>query len=157
MTVVREWFVDASLLVLLVVGTTDRSLIAKHKRLNEFDDKAYDLLTELVAQASCVYVTPNTLTEASNLIGHHREPERSQCYDTLGRFIEESNEVVVESTTAARNRYFQKLGLSDAALLEVVSPERPLLTVDLDLYLAALATGKVSAVNFRHYMDVPSA
>lgn len=146
----REWLVDANLLVLWVVGATDRSLIAKHKRLAAFDVEDYNCLVELVTAPGQVFVTPNTLTEASNLIGHHGEPERSQCLDMLAHFIEHSREVTVRSATAARNRHFRRLGLTDAVLLEVASPERPLLTVDLQLYIAASDSEPESAFNFRH-------
>ena len=40
--------------------------------------------------------------------------------------------------------------LTDAALLEAVTEERPLITVDLDLYLAAIAKGRNAAMNFTH-------
>lgn len=153
MTMTREWFIDANLLVLLVVGLTDRSLVAKHRRLSTFTSGDYDRLITFVDQAKRIHVTPNTLTEASNLIGHHGDPERSQCYDTLGRLIENSNETFVKSATATRNKDFWRLGLSDAVLLEVVSPETPLLTVDLDLYLAASSTNGEAAFNFRHLLD----
>lgn len=46
---------------------------------------------------------------------------------------------------------FLALGLTDAVLLEAVSSERPLLTVDLELYLAALRSDEHSAINFHHY------
>ena len=51
---------------------------------------------------------------------------------------------------ASRNASFKRLGLTDAVLLEVVSAETPLLTVDLDLYVAALAKAPNAAFNFRH-------
>ena len=41
-------------------------------------------------------------------------------------------------------------GLTDAALLEVVSDATPLVTVDLDLYLAASRRAPNAALNFRH-------
>lgn len=153
MTTAREWFIDANLLVLLVVGTTSRSLVEKHKKLSAFASSDYDRLMAFVGQMRRIYVTPHTLAEASNLIRHHGEPERSQCCDTLGRLIENSNEIFVKSAIAIRNKDFRRLGLSDAVLLEVVSPETPLLTVDLDLYLAALRTSAESAVNFLHLLD----
>lgn len=150
MTMTREWFIDANLLVLLVVGITDRSLISKHRRLRTFTSGSYDRLIALVGQ-NRIHVTPNTLTEASNLIGQHEEPERSQCYDTLSLLVKNSNEIFVESATAIQNKDFRRLGLSDAVLLEVVSPETPLLTVDFELYLAASrASAGASAINFRH-------
>ena len=98
-----------------------------------------------------VRVTPNTLTEASNLLGQHGEPQRSRLLLMLRALIEQSPESVVASVEAARHDVFPRLGLTDAALLEVVSADAPLLTVDLDLYVAALASGDEAAINFNHW------
>lgn len=43
---------------------------------------------------------------------------------------------------------------SFSVLLEIVSAETPLLTVDLDLFVAASAKDPDAAVNFRH-LDSP--
>ena len=146
-------FLDANLLVLLVVGSVDRELIAKHRRLRRFAAEDYERLLGLIARVERVFVTPNTLTETSNLLAQHRDPERSRFFDRLRFIIQESEEVVVASAVAATNRAFQRLGLTDAALLEVVTAETPLVTVDLDLYLAALAKDPYAAVNFTHLQD----
>lgn len=156
------WFIDANLLVLLIVGATGRHLIGKHKRLKSFMEGDYERLIQQIASATspgsatkptrvgAVRVTPNTLTEASNLLAQHQEPERSQFFKTLRLLIENSTEVVVASADASRATAFPRLGLTDAVLLEVVSPETPLLTVDLDLYHAAASRDHRAAVNFRH-------
>ncbi len=143
-------FVDANLLVLLVVGSVDRELIAKHRRLSAFTSDDYEILLGRLARVDQIFVTPNTLTETSNLIAYHGEPERSQLFEMLRFIIEESEEVVVTSVDAASNSNFVRLGLTDAVLLERVSAETPVLTVDLDLYLAALAKGEEAAINFTH-------
>ena len=67
----RGIFVDANLLVLFVVGSTDTGLIAKHRRLRTLDPEDYERLADMVARAGRVLVTPNTLTEASNLLAQH--------------------------------------------------------------------------------------
>ena len=54
------------------------------------------------------------------------------------------------SVEASGNTSFRRLGLTDAALLEVVTPDTPLITVDLDLYVAALAKAPGAAINFTH-------
>ncbi|MDE0626808.1 MAG: PIN domain-containing protein [Bryobacterales bacterium] len=145
-------FIDANLLVLLVVGSTGRDLISKHKRLRgAYTAEDYDILVDLISPVDRVFVTPNTLTEVSNLLGHHAEPERSQLFDKLRTLIQESEEIVIASEDASSNRKFRRLGLADAALLELITTKSPLLTADLDLYLAALAKGHEAAVNFAHY------
>lgn len=149
------FFIDANLLVLLVVGSVGRDLISKHKRLRRaYTAEDYELLVDLLSRVNRVFVMPNTLTEASNLLAHHAEPERSQLFDKLRTLIHESQEICVASKDASDNSAFRRLGLTDAALLEVVTTESPLLTVDLSLYLAALKKGEGAAVNFTHLRDL---
>ena len=143
-------FIDANLLVLLVVGSVSRDLIPKHRRLRKFRVEDYDLLLNVIDPVNRVYVTPNTLTETSNLLAQHGNPERSRFFDRLRFIIQESEEIVVARTTASQRSEYRRLGLTDSALLEVVTAETPLLTVDLDLYLAALEKDPSAAVNFTH-------
>jgi len=143
-------YLDANLLVLLVVGTTDQALVHRHRHLQAFDADDYERLVDLLSNYQQVFVTPNTLTETSNLLGQHGEPQRSRFFDTFRSLIEINKEIVVTSRQASANPSFNRLGLTDAALLEVVTPATPLLTVDLDLYVAALAKAPNAAVNFTH-------
>ena len=148
------FFLDANLFVLLVVGSVGRDLIEKHRRLRAYSAEDYEILIDLLDRVERVLVTPNTLTETSNLLAQHREPERSLFFDRLRFIIHESEEIVVASAVASSNSAFNRLGLTDAALLEVVTPETPLVTVDLDLYLAANASGQEAALNFTHLRNL---
>ena len=150
----KKIFLDANLLVLLIVGETDQELIPKHRRLTTFDQDDYERLVRLISRIGQILVTPNTLTEASNLLAQHGEPERSRFFEVLRILIEEHEEIVVTSRAASRNNAFKRLGLTDAALLEVISNSNPLITVDLDLYLAATSKESESAFNFRHYQTL---
>ena len=144
-------FIDSNLLALLVVGATERSLVAKHRRLQRFTADDYELLLNLIDRFGPVLVTLNTLTETSNLLAQHREPERSELFDTFRLLIEDNKEIVVASLEASRNASFKRLGLTDAALLETVTAETPLVTVDFDLYYRAASTkGPEAAVNFTY-------
>ncbi len=147
-------FVDANLLVLLVSGDVDTSIIAKHRRLDEYTDDDYKTLLELlyVRPDNRVLVTPNTLTEASNLLRQHREPERSLLMARFQYLIEQSEEVVIASAQASNNPAFRTAGLTDAVLLEAASAQTPVITVDSDLCSAALVKDENAAVNFRQYM-----
>ena len=93
-------FVDSNLLVLLIVGSAGKYLIAKHRRLRQFSAADYDTLADMISKVDRVFVTPNTLTEASNLLAQHRDPERLRFFDKLRFVIEESKEVVVASNQA---------------------------------------------------------
>ncbi len=145
------FFVDSSLLLLLVVGRSGRDIIAKHKRLRQYTEEDYDILLGLLAGVDQVFVTPHTLAEASNLLAQHRDPERSRFFDQLQRLIHESKEIIISGTDASNHTAFKRLGLTDAALLNVVTKELPLLTVDLDLYMEAVRKEPKSAVNFTRF------
>lgn len=145
----RGYFIDANLLVLFVVGSAGKDIIGKHRRLRgDFSADDYELLLDLFGTVDQLFVMPNTLTEASNLLAQHREPERSILLARLRAVIYENEEVVVASGDAAASPAFTRHGLTDAALLEAASGETPLLTVDGALYQEALASGRELAVNF---------
>lgn len=146
----RGYFVDANLLVLLVVGRSARRLIASHRRLQDYSVGDYRRLVELLAHVDQLFVTPNTLTEASNLLGQHGEPQRSFLLNTLRATIHETEEVVVASKDASSSDAFLRHGLTDAVLLQAISEETPLLTMDGGLYQEALGSGHDTAVNFEH-------
>ena len=146
----RGIFIDAQLLVLFVVGRLDPALILRHRRLSSFSIADFDTLNSFLEEAAQVFVTPNTLTEASNLLQQHGEPERGDILDQLRQLIDESREIVIASRTAAAREEFRSLGLTDAALIEAASAEVPLLTADGQLYRAALDEEPQSCVNFNH-------
>ena len=148
------YFIDTNLLVLRVVGDVSKDLIQKHRRLKTFVVEDYDRLMDLLRGAPLVFVTPNTLTETSNLLAQHGEPERSRFLDQLRFLIQNSREVVVSSADASTNSSFSRLGLTDAALLETVSANMPLVTTDFKLYQAAVTKDPYSAVNFTHLQNL---
>ena len=147
---ISGYFIDTNLLVLLVVGRVGREHIARHRRLRAYTAEDYDALHDLIEPAGRVFVTPNTLTETSNLLGQHGEPERSRLFEMLRLVIQSSEEVVIASDRAASNSEFVRLGITDAALLEAATEDTPLLTVDLDLYFTAMQNSRnaPAAVNF---------
>ena len=151
---VNAVILDANLLVLLVVGLYSRPYIARHKRLAAYSEKDFDLLSAYVASASRLIVTPNTVTETSNLAGQTSEPARGKILKVLGKLLHTTTteELYIDSKFAAEHPAFPRLGLTDSVLLNVADEGRTLLTADLDLYLAALRHGQ-SAVNFNHYIE----
>lgn len=151
----RALAIDAQLLVLLVVGLSSPEFIGKHRRLKTYTTGDFDLLRDLMARHAAVVVTPNVLTEASNLLGYSNDPIKSQLFESLRALVGSVREEYVESRLACDRAEFVRLGLSDAALLSTGMDECTLVTSDLDLYLAALAGGR-DAINFNHLRDEPS-
>ena len=140
---------DSNLLVLFVAGMSSREYIGRHRRLRGYSEEDFDLLVEFIRPMSALVVTPNILTEASNLLSGIAEPARSHIADTFRQIVGSMDERFVQSTRAVEQREFPRLWLTDAAVLTELANSHVLLTADLDLYLAA-SQRRYSAVNFNH-------
>jgi hypothetical protein len=109
-------------------------------------------LLETLREFDQLAVTPNVLTETSNLLGYSREPIRSELFATFRNLIAQWDETLVSSPKAADRPEFIRLGLADASLLECCEVPATLLTSDLQLYLAASAK-EYAATNFNHLRE----
>src|SRR4051794_9889656 len=109
--------IDAGLLILFVVGTTSPEYIGKHKRLRAFSNDDYDLLIKIMGRASKIILTPNTVTEASNLLKRIEKPARQEVYTAFKAIIENFGEQYVESQKGSKQPEFIRLGMTDAILL----------------------------------------
>jgi hypothetical protein len=151
--VTRIIILDANLLLLLVVGATSRDYIAKHRRLSAYTEADFDLLGKVLATDSKIVVTPNILTETSNLIRYIANPARTQIYRVFRTLVQATEEQYLESRQVVSREEFIRLGLTDSAMLEMATASHILLTADLALYLAALRQG-LQAQNFNHLRDL---
>ncbi len=143
---------DANLLVLLVVGLTETKYISAYRRLKGYSAVDFELLAALISESAGVAVTPNALSEASNLLRQINEPAKTQIAIAFRELIKKTNEIYVTSADASSRSEFLRIGLSDSALLEVSKKNIVVLSADLELYLAALTAG-YEAVNFNHVRE----
>ncbi len=152
----RQLILDSNLLVLLLVGIKNPSLIEKHKRTLAYTVDDFELLKSRLAGFDRILVTPHVLAECSNLLRQIGEPLREQLTHCLKELIEGSglDETHVEAATAVAAPSFPRLGLTDSAILEIVSPDTPLLTVDACLYASAQTIRGDCAVNFNHIREL---
>jgi hypothetical protein len=135
-----------------MVGSHSPALIARHKRLREFDERDFALLAAFIREAALVTI-PNTMSETSNLLTYGvKEPSRGQLLLTLRKFSEQVSEQYVPSRKATSQPEYVRLGLADAAWLALLDRATEFLTADLSLYLAAQRRGLV-ALNFNHMRD----
>jgi hypothetical protein len=144
---------DANLLLLLVVGAADRTYIRKHKKLKAYSEADFDLLQELIAPMNPIIVTPNILTEVSNLASQIADPARTHIATTFRMLVGLLDERYVASKRAVVQPEFSRLWLTDAGILDEMTDEHVLLTADVGLYLAALARGQ-AAENFNYRRDL---
>jgi hypothetical protein len=143
---------DANLLVLLMVGLTRPGYIKAHKRLDGYDFDDFCRLGAILDQFESIVVTPNVLTESSNLLRQTAEPARSEIGAVFAGHILKLAEQHVPSKDASARPEFLRLGLSDAALLEINKADVTMLTADGKLWIAALDAG-YEALNFNYIRE----
>jgi hypothetical protein len=140
--------VDANLLILYLVGKTNKRRIPVFKRTQQYTIEDFDLLEILVSQFETLISTPHLLTEASNLAalqGEELTILRGQFKTMVGQmreFYDESRSVVADTT-------FARLGLTDAAIATLCRRSMLVLTDDLQLHLALVNRG-ADSINFNH-------
>jgi len=148
-----EVILDTNILLLLVVGSAKKRYVSAHKRLKAFTEADYDLLVSLLYHVQKIILTPNTLTETSNLAAQIDGPARAEIFAMFRKIIRAGEERYFPSAPATEQTEFARLRLTDAVLLNETLRSRTLLTADLNLFLAAQRRGH-KAVNFSHYRDV---
>lgn len=144
----RPIIVDTQLLVLLVVGATDASLIAQHRRTLSYTRGDFHFLLDSLGNAPRFLFCPHVAAEASNLIGQHREPDRSVMMHVLRALLNNASEARITCGEAMAQAEYVPLGMADAAQLALYRDDAVLLTDDEKLYRAASARG-AAALYFR--------
>ena len=142
--------VDTNLLVLLIVGKINRKRIEKFKRTNKYRESDFDLLCDLIAQATETYTVTQVMAETGNLTDL-KDHEGEESRALLKQLAASLTEPPIASTEAAQDDSFAALGLTDAAIARVARlHECTVLTDDLDLYLY-LQRSDLPVLNFTHY------
>ncbi len=141
---------DTNLLLLLVVGRASRSAIAEVKRLRAYSASDFDILTGQLGNSGGIVLTPNSVTETSNLL---RSGPRSRHHQAIANSFKSLVALFGESYVARLQALERpeciNLGVTDSVMLILASSGALLLTADLDLYLAASRKG-LPAVNFNY-------
>ena len=142
--------VDTNLLLLLIVGASDITLIGpdgfKRTRIYTSDD--FRLLKLFTEQFPSIVTTAHVLTEVSNLIGQLFGEKRPRCFDDLSAFITRTVELPMPSSKAADRAEFRLLGLTDCALAELA--EDYLVLTDDARCAKALNEAGIEVLNFNN-------
>ncbi len=144
---------DTNVLVLLTVGVTDPRIISSHKRLKDYEISDYGLLCNLLSSFNAVVLIPNILAEAASLLWHVEEPARTKLRKTLAVIVERYPERYLPSQNAVQQNEYARLGLTDAAILAILSKDLALITSDAGLHRAAIYRGHQST-NFFQYKEM---
>jgi hypothetical protein len=147
---------DANMTVLLIVGLADENAVPTHKRTRAYTVKDFRLLLKIISNYERLAVVPNALSEASNLLDLEGDGLPAKIFASFSKFVATTNEQYVPSANAVARREFRRLGLSDAAMLEMGGTGLHILSADIGLYLAALKA-RYEAFNFTHAIEAAKA
>jgi len=148
----RSVILDTNLLLLLVVGETDRKMIGRHKRLRAYQEEDFDWVQNAVKVSKGLVFCPNIVTETSNLVRYAPTSDAALVAQALKVILEQFPEHYVPSQQAATRTEYTRLGVTDAVLLALAETHATLVTDDLDLALAAAYAG-ADVINYNHIRD----
>ena len=143
---------DAHLLLMLVAGSVDQSLLGRHRRLRAYDARDFALLERLLESFTQIIVPPHVLTEASNLLDAGKRQADLRLVESLILWTNRLQERGTPAVEAFRRPEAIRLGLTDAVLLTLAETGATLMTEDAELYYAAAAAG-YSVINFNYVRD----
>ncbi|WP_107671431.1 PIN domain-containing protein [Cyanothece sp. BG0011] len=141
--------IDTNILLLLIVGSSNRKRISQFKRTKQFIPEDYDLLIKLINLFSKIVTTPNILTEVNSLTNQIGEPERSKCFAIFAQLISEIDECALSSQEIVNNNGFIKFGLTDCGIIELSKNQYLVLTDDFKLF-NYLQKSRIDSINFNH-------
>jgi hypothetical protein len=101
----------------------------------KYASPSWDILSELARLIDPLVVTPHVLTEVSNLLGQLAQSTCKLLRVGLAKVLENIDERSSPSHRLAATTCFPRLGLTDAALIELADQGILVLTDDLPLFL----------------------
>lgn len=145
----RSLLLDTNLLVVLVVGLTDREEIGKHKRTRDYTPENFDLLFDALNKYQELWVTSQAVAECSNLIRQTHTALAERLMQTLSNLVSRISESSMRSKDLFMESCVLRLGVTDAGIAKKSRRVTHLLTADLDLYLE-VSQRYGNAINFNH-------
>lgn len=150
----RLILVDTNLLLLLVIGSASLQLVSRNPHTKNFALSDFEILEQIVSDYSRIVVVPGILAELSNLAPKNiNAPVLSTVMAKFKAMVNACLEIPISSQTAAARPEFERLGIVDAAILEVCAQDRghvTLLTNDQALAREASRLG-LNVENFRQW------
>lgn len=141
--------IDTNILLMLFVGGFDRDLIGNFKRTATYTPDDYDLLQNLLTLIPKLVTTPHVLAEVNSLSSQLGEPKRSEYFAFFADRLRLLDERQVSSAEASRVSGFEKVGLTDSAILALSKNDFLILTDDFRLS-NFLAKAGVDYINFNY-------
>lgn len=143
---------DANMLIVYSIGKKHPEMLGNQRRVKEYMPEDFDLLMQLVEGVDQIVLTPNAVTECSDLLKDSNF--ENDAKDALKDLIQSPSCIVAEeyvpSSDAVASSQYKFLGVADCAMLELVDSETFLISADGTLSREA-AKKNPRSINFNHY------
>ena len=141
--------IDTNLLVLLIVGATDKKLIEEHRRTKAFVTRDYDELCGLLEGFDEFWITSHCLAETSNLLKHTGKKSTRSLLTTLAMFCSRTRESYLAKDLVFADDHYLRLGVADTGFIQKSKRVNCSITMDVELYESISRLGR-RVVNFNH-------
>jgi predicted nucleic acid-binding protein len=141
--------VDTNLLLAYFVGSYDPAWIAKFKRTLTFTVEDFYTLKRVFDFFDKVVTTPNILTEVNSLANQLPMQVKQGFNAVMSKIVVTLDEHYQASVVVCALEQFQKFGLADAGIIELVKGRHLVLTDDFKLANYIEPVG-IDAINFNH-------
>lgn len=143
--------IDTNILLLLLIGSVDTALIAKHKRTSKFTVEDFTLAVLIAERAATILTTPNILSEVSNLAAQIANPYKTRIFLQFAAAITTVIEFYHRSGDLSAREEFFRYGLTDTGIMQAARDGYLILTDDLRLWDHLDLLG-LPTINFTHLM-----
>lgn len=127
----KNIFLDANILVLLVVGQVRPDLLAKISPGNvSFDVDDFELIVAILKEFENTVTTPYILAEVNNLLLRIDHNSRIECREKLGEYISLLTNFYTAPIALVKHPQFKSFGIADISILHAASKETLILTED---------------------------
>ena len=146
----KSVLLDSNLLLLMLVGTFQRTRVESFKRTAHFSLLEFDLLLALLTNFRSIVTTPHILTEVSNLSNSLSEHLKASWWEHFATLAGSFLEVYEPAANIIKESTFNPFGLTDAAIQHAAGRSL-VVTEDYRLSGVLQALG-LNVLNFRHIM-----
>ena len=144
----RGAILDSNLLLLLLVGLLDESLVPNFKRTRNYSVEDFHTLRRAISLFKKICTTPNILTEVTNL-GKFDGKYKQKFADLMAKNILSMEEHYIESKVVIGSLEFLRFGLTDTINMTVAAKGFLLLTNDAPLASHCREVG-IAVININH-------
>lgn len=139
--------IDTQPLLLFFVGTYDINLLHRFKHTLRYLKEDYELLILILNKFGKIVITPNILTEVSNLLAQMPWGITQEHGLRISALVKNFQEKFTPSANLISHKHFYKFGLTDLATLDNAKGKYLVLTDDLSLF-GYLQNCGVDVINF---------